>query len=106
VPRKSNVLHHIRRVDYPTKHTHGWLVQVQRQGKTHTRFFNDNTHGGPGKALDAALAHRDDLLASQPPLTRQAYVSIRRRNNTSEVPGVSRGYRIRNQGGKTIRERF
>jgi hypothetical protein len=106
VPSKNSVLHHIRRVDYPAKHTHGWLVQVQRQGKRHMQFFNDNTHGGPGEALDVALAHRDELLAFNAPMTRQAYVSIRRRNNTSGVPGVSRGYRIRNQGGKTLREWF
>jgi hypothetical protein len=104
VPGKGNVLHHIRRVDHPAKRTHGWLVQVRRQGKTQVQFFNDNTHVGPGKALGTALAHRDELLSSHAPMTRQACVPIRRRNNTSGVPGVSRGYRLGTQGGKTIRE--
>ena len=72
----------------------------------HARFFNGNTCRGPGKAVDAAPPYREELLSSNAPMSRRAYVSIGRRNNTTGVPGVTRGYRIRNQGGKAVREWF
>ena len=66
-------LHHITRIDiepseaHPKRHpTHGWQVRARRDGKRLSKFFADAKHGGREGALEAALAHRDKLLASIP----------------------------------------
>ena len=66
-------LHHITRIDiepseaHPRRHpTHGWQVRARRDGKRLSKFFADAKHDGRDSALEAALAHRDRLLASIP----------------------------------------
>ena len=67
-------LHHITRIDiersaeHPGRHpTHGWQVRARRDGKRLSKFFADAKHDGREAALDAAMAYRDDLLASMVP---------------------------------------
>ena len=69
----ERALHHITRIDiepseaHPQRHsTHGWQVRVRRAGERISKFFADARHGGRQGALDAAIAHRDPLLASLP----------------------------------------
>ncbi len=65
--------HHVTRIDiepterYPNRHaTHGWQVRARRNGERESKFFADARHGTPEDALAAAVAYRDDLLASLP----------------------------------------
>jgi hypothetical protein len=53
----------ISRIDQPEKRTHGFFVRLARQGKTHSAFFADKSHGGRQKALAAARQHYEMLLA-------------------------------------------
>lgn len=76
-------LHHITRIDispseaYPNRHpTHGWQVRARRDGERLSKFFADARHGGKEGACTAALAYRDQLLASMPdpdPTPRKAW---------------------------------
>jgi len=54
------------------------------------RNFADKKCGGKRKALRLAQAYRDELLRDNPPLSRQEYSGIRRRNNSTGVVGVYR----------------
>lgn len=56
--------------------THGWQVRIRRNGKRHTKFFSDNRYEGRARALEAAVAYRDELLGELPapdPTTRRAW---------------------------------
>ena len=57
----------ISRIDQPEKRTHGFFVRLARQGKTHSAFFSDKSHGGRQKALVAARQHYEMLLAKFKP---------------------------------------
>ncbi len=72
----------ITRIDQESTRTHGFFVRVGWRyradgsyGPKHTAFFGDASHGGKRKALHAAQAWRDDVLA---PKARRS-VSARRR---------------------------
>ena len=72
-PSEPRRLHHITRIDiepseaHPRRHpTHGWQVRARRDGKRLSKFFADAKHEGREGALEAAVAHRDRLLASLP----------------------------------------
>jgi len=72
-PSEPRRLHHITRIDiepsdaHPGRHpTHGWQVRARRDGKRLSKFFADAKHDGAEAALEAAIAHRDRLLASLP----------------------------------------
>jgi hypothetical protein len=51
----------ITRIDHPPRRTYGWYVRMQIAGEKHAKFFSDLTHGGKGKALEAAKIHRVKL---------------------------------------------
>ncbi|HYD81837.1 MAG TPA: AP2 domain-containing protein [Paucimonas sp.] len=80
----------IRRIDYDAKNTHGWLVQVQREGRRYAKFFSDSVHGGKRKALAGAVAYRDAIRQEKEPAHRKWLRRIVRTNNTSGTPGVGR----------------
>jgi hypothetical protein len=88
-PAARRALYGITRVDHDPSRTHAWRVTIQRQGKIHVGHFSDGVHGGKLKALAAAKAFRDAIVARHPPLSRKDYCSILRRNNRSGYAGVS-----------------
>lgn len=61
--RAPNAMKGISRIDQPEKHHHGFFVRLARQGKTHSAFFADKSHGGRQNALTAARQHYELLLA-------------------------------------------
>ena len=65
-----------------------WRVTFRRRGKDYFRSFYDLKHGGEKKALAAALAWRDQKLASAKILTYREFCAHRRSNNTSGIAGV------------------
>lgn len=80
----------IIRIDRDASRTHTWQVTIQRRTRIYTRNFTDQRHGGEGKALEAAQAYRDALLATHAPMTRRERCAIRKKNNRSGVSGVTR----------------
>ena len=85
-------LHHITRIDiepspeHPRRHpTHGWQVRARRDGERQSKFFADARHQDSDHALAAALAYRDELLASIPP----APTKPRRAWSNTGVVGLS-----------------
>ncbi len=79
----------IIRLDQPATGTYGWQVRLQRGGVRHARYFSDRASGGSQQSLAAAVAWRDERLAS---LTNasQARVCASSARNSSGVIGVSR----------------
>ena len=69
----------------------GWKVAVQRRGEYMHKYFSDKQHGGKSKALRAAKAWRDSLVAAT---SGAAYILwLRNRSyshNTSGTIGVGR----------------
>lgn len=66
----------------------GWGVTMARHGARYRAHFADSMCGSAERALQAAQAFRDALLALLP---TAAAPSKPRRNNTSGMPGVYRG---------------
>jgi hypothetical protein len=62
----------ISRIDQPEKKNHGWYVRVTHKGNTQAKFFADKANGSKAKALKAAQAHRDGLVAKLPPKRQEA----------------------------------
>ena len=62
----------LTRMDYPKKRMHGWMARVYAAGRTTTRFWADETHGGPEGALRKAVAWRDAMrqTIARPPRSR------------------------------------
>lgn len=88
--KKATPIYGITRVDNETSRTHGWLVTIQRRGIIHRRQFSDGVFGSKTKALAAAKAFRDSVVAANPPLSRREHAEIRKKNNKSGVVGVCR----------------
>lgn len=80
----------LSRIDTAVNHTHGYRVFLQRGRRKIVRLFSDGTYGGKRKARRAAQAFLQQLLAKHPPLSRAKRCAIKRRNNRSGVPGVTR----------------
>jgi hypothetical protein len=88
--------HHVVRIDIEPddenpkrSQTHGWQVRVSFEGERRTKFFADRKYGGRDKALELALAYRDELLAERKEL-HQDGPPVRRAQtrSTSGVAGV------------------
>ena len=92
----------IWRVDNDRNRTHSWVVRLQRRHKVWRRFFSDGVYGGKGKALRAARAFRDEILAAHPLMTTAAYAVIVRRSNRSGVPGVCRYVATETASGRPV----
>lgn len=97
---------HIYRIDHDISHTHSWYVTIQRRGRICHRHFTDSVYGGKRKALDAAKAYRDSLIAKLQPLTRQEVCRIKKKNNHSGVSGVTRIDTLENTGRRRLRRRY
>lgn len=67
-----------------------WVVAVTRRGERFNKEFASADYGGADEARVAALAFRDDLLKTVPPMSLREFGSIVRSNNTSGMPGVYR----------------
>jgi hypothetical protein len=70
---------------------HGWKVNLKRRGKYMHKYFSDRSYGRSAKALKAAKAYRDSLMA----VASDADYALWRRNkmpesNTSGIVGVGR----------------
>lgn len=83
-------MHGIIRIDRDAPRTHTWQVTIQRRNCMYTRNFTDRRYGGKEKALAAAEAYRDALVAQHAPMTRRERCAIRKKNNRSGVSGVTR----------------
>lgn len=59
-PKQKNVF----RIE--TGNTIGWQVRIERRKEKYSRFFSDSIHGGTDRALQQALAWRDETLARLP----------------------------------------
>lgn len=73
--------------------THGWFVRGYRNGKTWSKLFSDQKHGGREAALDQAREFRKKLasdLQQLPAIPRARRVVTRNSRNTTGVIGVSR----------------
>jgi hypothetical protein len=67
----------ISRIDQPEKKNHGWYVRITFKGVITQKFFSDRTYVSKPKALKAAQAHRDTLVA-QLPVARQESAAKKR----------------------------
>ncbi len=65
-----------------------WAVAIRRRGKAYYKSFYDLRRGGSKKALAAAIAWRDRLLASTQTLNKREFRQLLRSDNSSGVPGV------------------
>ncbi|MPZ43028.1 MAG: hypothetical protein GEV05_06450 [Betaproteobacteria bacterium] len=65
-----------------------WAVAIRRRGKTYYKSFYDLRCGGSKKALAAAIAWRDRVLARTRTLAKREFHQLVRSSNTSGVPGV------------------
>lgn len=79
----------ITRIDQPEKKNHGYYVRITHRGKSHQKYFPDKSSGGKTKALKAAKAHRDTLLAKMPKYKQEAASKKKRRIKQSGVTGVT-----------------
>jgi hypothetical protein len=68
----------------------GWRVNVARRGVHVDRLFSPHRYGTSDKALQAAMAFRDDVLAQLKLLSMAEYCTIVKSHNTSGIPGVRR----------------
>lgn len=101
--KKTKKLSGISRID--SGNTHGWFVRAYRAGRTYSKFYSDLKNKGKGKALNLALAYRDELRAKLGPPASQSYRIMRsNRSNTSGVIGVSKTKRTSANG--TVREYY
>ena len=80
----------ITRIDHARSHTHSWHVTIQRRHRVVTKHFSDGRYGGRQKALEAATAFRDTIVATHASFTRQTVCSIKKTNNRSGISGVTR----------------
>ena len=79
----------ITRIDQPEKKNHGFYVRITHRGKGHQKYFPDKSLGGKSKALKAARAYRDSLLAKMPKYKQAAAAKKKRRIKRSGIVGVT-----------------
>lgn len=78
-------LKHITRLDY--QKTHGWWVRIRRKSNPCSKLFSDGVYGGRDKALNAAIAWRNEKLADAPKQTYRTSESSSKTVKTG-VPGL------------------
>ena len=84
----------IYRVHKPGSASGSWQVQVRSNGKPLNKSFSDRDFGGQDLSLQAAIRHRDSVLAELGMLSKLA-------KQPNPYPGVSRTEKPRNEGGRT-----
>lgn len=82
----------ISRIDYPGSGT-GWFARVTFEGKTHSRYFADASHGGTGKALDKAVRWRNAKEKELGKPRTDRHLAAGGGRSSTGVPGV---YRAKN----------
>ncbi len=75
--------HHITRFDYGR--TRGWWVRIRRQPNPCSKLFSDRIFGSSEKALEAALAWRDEKLEDRPLRKYRYQESVHKRIKTGVV---------------------
>jgi hypothetical protein len=81
----------ISRIDNKSNATFGWEVRIRRRNKQINRFFSDSKYENDAhKSLLAAMESRDLLIEKVPVLDRIERAELKRANNSSGIPGVSR----------------
>ena len=80
----------IRRIDNEVTRTHSWHVAIRSRNQAVTRHFSDSVHGGKRKALKAAIAFRDEMLAKLRDTDYSVWLRRKRSSNTSGIVGVAR----------------
>ena len=84
----------ISRIEQPERHTVGWYGRVAFQGRVHSKYFGDRTHGGTEAALREALRWRNAKERELgKPRTDRVVMPKSRRNRT----GAAGVYRLGNQ---------
>ena len=66
----------------------GWEVRIQRRGKKYEKYFGDRKYGGKTKAMKAARAYRNEILAAT---SRYSVAELAKKpsvRNNSGVVGV------------------
>jgi hypothetical protein len=82
----------ISRIDYPGSGT-GWFARVTFEGKTHSRYFADASHGGTDKALDKAVRWRNVKEKELGKPRTDRHLAAGGGRSSTGVPGV---YRAKN----------
>lgn len=82
----------ISRIDYPGSGT-GWFARVTFEGRTHSRYFADASHGGTDKALDKAVKWRDAKEKELGKPRTDRHLAAGGGRSSTGVPGV---YRAKN----------
>jgi len=78
---------HIVRIDH--RSTHGYQVRVPLRPKPITKFFADGKHGSRPKALNAAMAWRDNIFKKHDiPLSATRRIRHMNSRNSTGVLGV------------------
>ena len=81
---KNPKLSHLNRA----KNARYWKVSLGRRGRIYDKKFHDLKYGGSRRALAAAIAWRDSLVAKLPSLSMPEFHAQKRSSNRSGVPGV------------------
>ncbi len=89
----------ISRID--SERAQGWFVRIYYRNKEeHRKFFSDGKYGGKQKALELAVAYRDEYQAKHPPPEKKPFKSKPIASNTTGVSGVSETYQRSRTGEK------
>ena len=88
----------VSRIDQPEKNNHGWYVRVRIAGELRSKFFSDRVYKGRPKALRAAVAFRDEVLAGAGRTPSGRSVMPPTARNKSGIVGVAPFTRTRADG--------
>lgn len=80
----------ISRIDHEKRNTHGWYVRVSFGGVMYSKFFSDNVHGGPQKALNKAVKHRNQTEREIGKPRTDRVISAAKARNKTGILGVQR----------------
>ncbi len=84
---KTKAVKGISRIDYPGSGT-GWFARVTFEGKTHSRYFADASHGGTQSALDKAVKWRDQKEKELGKPRTDRHLAAGGGRSATGVPGV------------------
>ena len=77
-------------VNYPEQSQVGFLVKGRRRGQPFHKIFNISQFPSEEACFKAAASEAKSLHKLYPPLTRQEYSQIKRKNFTNKIVGVRR----------------
>lgn len=84
----------ISRINQPERKTVGWYVRVTFNNQQRSKFFSDHVHGGTEKALEAAIAYRNEVEEQLgKPRTERLVIAHNSRNRTG-IMGVRRKTKV------------